>query len=292
MPHDCYDCGCSIPKGKQVRRNVAVSSTYIPGDGSPNHHGRTAVTYARVSLCRACNESREQAERGLFALALIVVAVALTVLAVLFLAVRFVPPRPQEVGPKLPAENEPRSVEPAGASDPLPAQRHKPHLEVAPPPNTALTFKPPADYISEWRKLGIVEARVCGIAVTRVPVVDGLRRLSESPLAVLAIWVEVRTNATTRKVELRRWQGLGDGSKLVSHRGIPIPEAQLGPEISLQTGLPYTQRVLPNAKPRAGVLVFSSPVREAGDLMLVLDADRVGETGTFTFHIPRTAFAP
>lgn len=189
------------------------------------------------------------------------------------------------------AETHPPKESPPNEKPAEPAPRPQPApLVIAPQPTPALTFRPPLGYTSDWKKIGVVEVRIFGVAVTKVPTTNIHNVPSDSERPALVIWVEVRTEATTRKVEFRRWQGLGDDSKLVVKDGTEIPQARLGLGHSFRTDIPFTQVVAPGEKPRAGILVYEVPSRDVGEVVLVLDAARVGETGSFTFRIPQSAF--
>jgi hypothetical protein len=165
-------------------------------------------------------------------------------------------------------------------------------IAIAPEPHVARPVVAiPAGYTSRWEKVGAVEARVAGVAVTRVPItdVDGIEK--ESPVAVLAVWVEVRTQNNPRPPELRRWQdSLGQYCELTTARGGKLGRGLLGPGATLRTGLPYKQPLPADGTPRIDVLVFASPPDEAGELQLTLDAERVGETGKFKLAIPASAW--
>jgi hypothetical protein len=83
-------------------------------------------------------------------------------------------------------------------------------------------------------------------------------------------------------------------SELRTGRGgrVAVPDARLGPDRFLDTGLPFVQPQVPGARPRTNVLVSAVPSKELGDLVLTLNAERVGERGEFRFAVPRPAFAP
>ena len=205
--------------------------------------------------------------------------------------------RPALVTPFTPTE---RNTDPPKRSTPFPSEQESdpvtppiavaPPLPVAPPPRVLLPFPIPANgYKSAWQKIGRVEARVAGAVVGRVPIIDGNNSPSESPTAVLAVWVEVRTESSVRPVVLRRWQdAIGESCSLTYKGGRPIPRANLGPGASLRTGLPYSQMVPPDGTPVFGVVAFTVP-DGSRDLRLALDAERVGEVGTFLFSIPVSA---
>ena len=59
----CYDCGSRIYENELVRRDVAVGSSYVPSDGDPRHHGRFVTHHGRVSLCKSCNDARDEFNR-------------------------------------------------------------------------------------------------------------------------------------------------------------------------------------------------------------------------------------
>ena len=187
------------------------------------------------------------------------------------------PPKP----PDPPTPDTPsRPVVTPPRTDPAP-------VEVAPPPRAARPFPPAPGYTSAWVRVGAVEARVAGVAVTRPPVTTADRRPGVAPNPVLVIWVEVRTES--RRVELKRWQdALTQYCSLSGRNGI-ISRAPLGPGASLRTGLPYTQPVPPDGTPALEVVAFSVPAEADGDLTLLLDGGRVGQDGTFNLPIPASA---
>ena len=294
MSERCYDCGCLIDDDELVRRNVAVSSTYIPSDGGPNHHGRFVTTYARVSLCRACNAARVRANAITF----------LVILGVVLGAVGWYQNRQPDAmttkgelqdSPKVEqAARPPEAALPPGSvaihSETLAPPPRR--LDVAPSPR-AWTFSLPATgYTSGWKKIGVVEARIAGVAVMRVPLVDKASCTFDSPKPVLTVWIEVRTEAITRKVELRHWQTFGEDCRLIDANGVTFDWARFGMGVGLQTGLPHLQVVQATGKSCFDVMVFAVPGRESGDLLLSLNAERVGEIGTFVFLLPATAIKP
>jgi hypothetical protein len=177
----------------------------------------------------------------------------------------------------------------AGTGGPVaPARPDPPPPEVAPPPRVALPFPPAPGYASNWARVGAVEARVAGVAVTRPPITTADRRPGVAPVPVLVVWVEVRTEA--RRVELKRWQdALAQYCSLSGRNGI-ISRGSLGPGASLRTGMPYTQPVSADGIPALEVVAFSVPAEEDGDLTLSLDAGRVGLDGTFNLPIPASAW--
>jgi len=71
----CYDCGCRIYEGELVRRDVAVGSSYVPSDGDPKHHGRFITHYGRVSLCRRCNKARDDFNRQVTIVVLVILGI-------------------------------------------------------------------------------------------------------------------------------------------------------------------------------------------------------------------------
>jgi hypothetical protein len=149
---------------------------------------------------------------------------------------------------------------------------------------------PPGSFNSDWEQVDEVEARVAGVAIMHVPITDADGRAVDSPVAVLTVWVEVRTRTVARMVELKRWQdSFGSYAEVTTARGLQMGRALLGPAASLRTALPYRQVVPPDGTARTDIVVFSAPPDDAGDLRLVLDAERVGEKGKFKITIPAKA---
>lgn len=71
----CFDCGARIYESELVRRDVKVGSSYVPSDGDPNHFGRSVSHYARVSLCGLCNKARNDADRMVGIVILVVIGI-------------------------------------------------------------------------------------------------------------------------------------------------------------------------------------------------------------------------
>ena len=135
-----------------------------------------------------------------------------------------------------------------------------------------------------------MEVRVAGVAVRNVPITNADRQEVDSPVPVLAVWLEIRTQNKSRTIEHRRWQDpLGSYAELTAGRST-FGRANLGPGAALRMGLPYKQVLPADGTPRIDVLVFAAPPKEADDLRLALEADRVGETGKFKFTIPAKAW--
>ena len=161
-------------------------------------------------------------------------------------------------------------------------------IAVAPEPRVIRPgFAAPPGFTSDWEQVDEVEARVAGVAIMHVPITDADGRAVESAVAVLTIWVEVRTRTQARAVELKRWQdSLGSYAEVVTARGLKLHPARLGPGATLRTGLPYKQAVPADGTPRTDIVVFAAPPDDPGDLHLSLEAERVGETGKFKMTIP------
>jgi hypothetical protein len=205
--------------------------------------------------------------------------------------------KPQPTAPEPPTRPDPDTSvslapEPRRAT-PAPAVPVPEPVALAPEPRVTPAVLPaPPGYVSDWVEVGPVEARVAGVAVTRVPVVDADGREGESPVPVLAVWVEVRlTPANGRAVELKRWQDpLGSYAEVTTPRGMTLERALLGSGRVLRSGVPYKQVLPPDGAPRTDVVVFAAPPEGAGDLKLVLDADRVGQEGKIRLPIPAKAW--
>jgi len=212
------------------------------------------------------------------------------------------PPQPRDTSKK----DDPVTPDPVPKSEPItlvaiapepPPARVMPEVTIpepvaiAPEPHVARPgFAPPPGFTSEWEQVDEVEARVAGVAIMHVPIIDADGRAVNSAVAVLTIWVEVRTQTKARTVELKRWQdAFGSYADVATARGLQLGRALLGPGASLRTGLPYKQVVPPDGTPRTEIVVFAAPPDDPGDLHLSLDAERVGEKGKFKITIPAKA---
>jgi hypothetical protein len=84
----CYDCGCDVPEGELVRRNVAVGWSSWSGSTSwsgpypaeRGSHDGSSTSYGRVDLCLACSRGRDRLARLKFVVMLVVVALVLIVM--------------------------------------------------------------------------------------------------------------------------------------------------------------------------------------------------------------------
>jgi hypothetical protein len=90
--------------------------------------------------------------------------------------------------------------------------------------------------------------------------------------------------------EFKRWQfPLGSCAEVTTVRGTQLGRALLGPGATLRTGLPYKQALPADGTARSDLVVFAAPPEDTSDLRLSLDAERVGQAGSFKFAIPGRA---
>ncbi len=205
------------------------------------------------------------------------------------------PPVPDE-GPATPSATTPTP----GATSPMvgtPADPATPGATspmVTRPPAAAAPgpFPPPAGWASAWEKAGDVRVRVCGVATTRVPLVDRKKKVL-SPDTYLVVWVEVENLSPKTPHTYRRWQPVQTGECTVRcASGAPLVYAMYPQEAGREWFSEFNQQLSPGGPPVIDSLVFSRPSPDVeGSLTLTLDASRVDGTGRLTFTIPQTVWA-
>jgi hypothetical protein len=185
-----------------------------------------------------------------------------------------------------------RMVEERSHSDAeQPAQGEPADTKNKPEPKRA-TASPatPEGYTSPWEKVGPVEVRIAGVAIRHVPIINAEKLAADSPLPVLAIWVDTRVTGD-KTIELRRWQSPSEQScRLTTELNEDLPRAPLGPGAILRTGTPSKQVLGPNSHARVELLVFTPPPDGVNSLTLKLDAVHVGEEGNIDITIPASAW--
>ena len=185
----------------------------------------------------------------------------------------------------------PDPVAPGGAELAIaPRPRELAEVFVAPEPHEVPWRPTLVESSSKWQKVGSVDVRIVGFAVTKAPVIDGKGLLTETAQPVLVVLMEVRLNATAKKRELLSWtygQNHYAAIFLASGKELPFVHVPLGAK--LNTGLPFTQPLPDDGTPVRDVLLFAVPPDESGELSLRLDAERCGEAGDIWFKIPAAA---
>jgi hypothetical protein len=150
---------------------------------------------------------------------------------------------------------------------------------------------PPEGFTSPWEKVGPLEVRIAGVAIRHVPILNAERLPVDSPMPVLAIWLETRITAADKTMELWLWQSPSEEScRLTTDRNEKLPRAPLGTGATLRTGLPSRQLLGPGSPSRVELLVFTPPSGGVKKLTLTLDADHVGEVGNVNLTIPASAW--
>ncbi len=168
---------------------------------------------------------------------------------------------------------------------PLPREVTTP---VAPEPRRVYWKIPLLEYSSEWQKVGLVDLRIAGLAVSKVPFADREERITDSSTPLLVIVIEVRRNASGKQRELLSWANTGYAALFVENGKSPMP-------LEFPSGKkPYTGFVPKQTIPEDGtavrdVLFFTLPAEGSGELSLRLDGDRCGENKDIWFKIPATA---
>ena len=200
-------------------------------------------------------------------------------------------PEPKEIEPK---EIEPKDTDPSPKPKPevaiAPEPREVPLVAVAPEPRAVYWKVPESEYSSAWKKVGSVDIRIVGLAVTKVPVVDTEDRITELDAPLLAILVEVKLNTTGKKRVFRSWtERQFNFAAMFLENGKDLPPASIPLGRKPNTGLPLQQPLPEDGTPVRDVLLFAAPPASAGEMSLRLDGDRCGEPGDIWFKIPASA---
>ncbi len=199
-------------------------------------------------------------------------------------------PEPKPVETKVEPEPKPKPAEPD--LDVAPEPRELPEVFVAPEPRAIAWKLPPMEYESPWQKVGSVDLRVAGVAITKVPIIDAKEQITESEKPMLVVVMEVRLNNLTRKRDLNSWTygqarymiAFTGGGRQLAHIDVP-----LGSKVN--TGLPYKQPIPQDGTAVRDVMVFAAPPDGSGELSIRLDGDRVGEgSADIWFKIPPSAW--
>ncbi|HJZ54324.1 MAG TPA: hypothetical protein VKE74_05175, partial [Gemmataceae bacterium] len=140
---------------------------------------------------------------------------------------------------------QPKAVSAEGVPTPEPLTK-PPELVVAPSPRYVHPFPPQGAWLSDWSRIGEVEVRIRGVAVTRVALIDDRGKVSESIEPRLVVWIEIRNVSVAKPREYRRWQSaFNDYCSLTDRDGLPVPTASLGPGKAIHARSEYTQPLPP-----------------------------------------------
>ncbi|WP_162672031.1 hypothetical protein [Gemmata massiliana] len=175
---------------------------------------------------------------------------------------------------------------------PLEPKRIQPDPEIGrtndiPPPRRAGNH-PPEGFASDWVRVGKVQTRVVGSAVTRPVLVDlkGREFLSSEP--ALLIWVEAR-GVEAGAGQLRRWIGALESAASLSSDGTILSPVRFPAAVAVGQ-LDRATKLGPTDPAVVDVLAFAVPESGAQSLSLKLAGSHVGETGAFTHVIPASAW--
>ena len=200
-------------------------------------------------------------------------------------------PGPTDTDPEPAPPARPEPAAPGGAELVLaPPPRALVEVFIAPEPHEIFWKMPLLEYSSKWQKVGAVEVRVAGVAVSKVPIIDTDERVTESAAPLLAILVEARLSVTGKKRALTSWTyGLAHYGVVFLENGKELDPAVLPPGGKPNIGLPFTQPLPDDGTPVRDVLLFVVPSAGSGELSLRLAAERCGEAGDIWFKIPAGA---
>src|SRR5262249_7556491 len=165
-----------------------------------------------------------------------------------------------------------------------PRPRELPEVFIAPEPREAAWRAPLMEYQSKWQTVGVVDLRVAGLALTKVPFIDSKGQLMETgPLLVIVVEARMK-KAPPKPRELQSWTNrrkwysavfLPNGKDL-AHGDVPLGA-------KFNTGVPLTQPLSADGMVVRDLLFYEIPQAGAGELSLRLDAERCGESGDVWF---------
>jgi hypothetical protein len=151
-------------------------------------------------------------------------------------------------------------------------------------------------YSSVWSKFGAIDVRIASLSITKVPIVDFNKNITESKNPMFVVVVEVRKNTPGNKRELTSWQRYR-GKVITGSRSSVIylaGDKELSPVTlsggKLHAGLPELQLIPDDGTVVRDILLFSIPSDDAGELRLRLDAERCGERGDIWFTLPASSW--
>src|SRR5262249_49405924 len=113
-----------------------------------------------------------------------------------------------------------------------------------------------------------------------------------SPVKVLTIWVEARTQGPKQAL-LTRWQDpISESCSVVTDASVDVERAKLPAGWEIHTGLEVRQQIVPNATPRLQIVIFNQPPDGASRLTLRLKGEPVGAfEKEVKLMIPRSAWS-
>ena len=133
-----------------------------------------------------------------------------------------------------------------------PPPRELVEVFIAPEPHEILWKMPLLEYSSKWQKIGAVDVRVAGVAITKVPIIDSNERVAESATPLLAVLVEARLNVPGKRRALTSWTyGLAHYGVIFLENGKELDPATLPPGGKPNIGLPLTQPLPDDGTPVA-----------------------------------------
>jgi|GEM_PF-5182340 len=172
-----------------------------------------------------------------------------------------------------------------------PEPREVPQIPVAPAPHEVAWEIPLRDFHSKWQTVGAVDVRIAGLAVAKVPLLNGKGEVQDSAAAMLVVAVEVRLNTANKTRTLQTWiRDKVYHARIYLANGKELGSGSLPVGAKFHLGLALQQPIPPDQTPVRDILVFAAPADDAGELSLRLDAERCGESGDIWIKIPDSAW--
>jgi hypothetical protein len=164
-------------------------------------------------------------------------------------------------------------------------------LEIAPSPRELLWKLPLSGYVSEWKKVGAVDLRIGGLAIAKVPLIDGKNNITESQKTFLVAIIDVRKNELKEKRTLLSWTYFNNYySTIFLNNDRAIANGYLPAGSKMKTKTSDKQLIPDDGSIVQDFILFAVPADDAGELNLRLEAERVGEKGDIWFKIPSLAW--
>lgn len=203
--------------------------------------------------------------------------------------------------PETPDTPEPLKLEPAKPDAPKPeGPKQEPEVAIAPEPREVFIAPAPhevawkvplRDYHSKWQTVGAVDVRIAGLAVAKVPLLNGKGEAQESAAAMFVVAIEVRMNTANKTRTLQTWmRDKAYHAKIFLANGKELAYGSLPVGAKFHMGLALQQPIPSDQTPVRDILVFAVPADDAGQLSLRLDAERCGESGDVWIKIPDSAW--
>jgi hypothetical protein len=163
--------------------------------------------------------------------------------------------------------------------------------EIAPAPHEAPWKLPLSGFESEWKHVGTIDLRIGGLAVSKLPLIDGKNQIVESQTLFLVVIIDVRKTDLKEKRTLYSWTHFKTYySAMFLNNDKAVANGYLPAGSKLLTN-PADKQLLPDDGSRVqDILLFAVPADDAGELNLRLDAERIGEKGDIWFKIPSLAW--